>query len=333
VSDALLVLGFALAAAVSLAASWLLVVALERVGARLGLAEGLLGMLAALAADAPEITAAVTALVAGDQHIGAGVVIGSNVFNLAALIGLSGVIAGYVALHRRVIELAGVIALWIAAVTLAVVLQACSPPVGLVLVLPVLCAYLALLAVPHQRLWRLRLPRRVTGWLIAAVREEELELEVAIHPARGGRRDVLLAGAAVTVVVAASIAMEQAAAELGHRHGVPSIVTGALVLAAVTSLPNAVAGVYFAARRRGAAALSTAFNSNAINVLAGLLIPTSILGLSAPSASTEFVAGGYLAMTVLVLLTSYAGRGLRRDSGFLILAAYALFVGVLVKIA
>jgi Ca2+/Na+ antiporter len=75
---------FILAAAVSIGASWVLVARLERVGARLGLSEALLGMLAALAADAPEITAAVTALIRHDPHVGAGVVVGSNVFNLAA---------------------------------------------------------------------------------------------------------------------------------------------------------------------------------------------------------------------------------------------------------
>ena len=56
-SDGPLALIFVSAAAVSLATSWLLVSRLERIGARLGLSEALLGMLAALAADAPEITA------------------------------------------------------------------------------------------------------------------------------------------------------------------------------------------------------------------------------------------------------------------------------------
>ena len=79
---------FLLAACVSLATSWLLVSRLERVGERLGLSEALLGMVAALAADAPEITSAVTALLTHQQRVGAGVVIGSNVFNLAALLGL-----------------------------------------------------------------------------------------------------------------------------------------------------------------------------------------------------------------------------------------------------
>ena len=80
-SDPSLAVVFALAATASLAASWLLVTALERVGARVGLSEALLGMLAALAADAPEITAAVTALSRGEKRIGAGVVIGSNADN------------------------------------------------------------------------------------------------------------------------------------------------------------------------------------------------------------------------------------------------------------
>jgi Ca2+/Na+ antiporter len=61
-SDALLAVVFVVAAMVSLGMSWVLVSRLERVAARLGLSEALLGMLAALAADTPEITAAVTAL-------------------------------------------------------------------------------------------------------------------------------------------------------------------------------------------------------------------------------------------------------------------------------
>jgi cation:H+ antiporter len=331
-SDALLATGFALAAATSLVASWLLVITLERVGARLGLVEALLGMLAALAADAPEITTAVTALVEGDQRIGAGVVLGSNVFNLAALIGLSGIVAGYVALHRRVIELGGGVALWVAAVTLAVALQGITPATGLLLVLAVMGPYVAVLAL-GARVRGLPVPRAWTRWLRAAIAEEELELEVAIHPRRGGARDVALATGAVVVVVGASVAMEAAASELGRRHAVPPILIGALVLAAVTSLPNAVAGVYLAARARGAAALSTAFNSNAINVLAGLLIPTTVIGLSAPSDAGVLVAASYLAMTVLVVVTSYVGRGLRRDAGAAIVAAYALFTVAMVAIA
>jgi cation:H+ antiporter len=329
-SDALLAVVFVLGATISLFASWLLVASLERVGARAGLSESALGMLAALAADAPEITTAVTALVRNDPRVGAGVVLGSNVFNLAALIGLSGVIAGQIALHRRVIELAGAVALWISAAALAVVTGALTPLAGLLIVLAAFGPYLAILAASHEHLASLRLPRSWKAWLLAAVSEEEMELEVAIHPPRGHARDAAIAAGAVTLVVGASIAMERAATELGAHTGVASIVIGALVLAAVTSLPNAVAAAYLARRGRGAAVLSTSLNSNALNILAGLLIPTVILGIGAPSSETTFVAGSALAMTALALGLSYANSGLRRAAGVTLIVAYLAFAGVLV---
>ena len=321
---------FVLAAAISLGASWRLVVSLERVGARIGLSEALLGLLAALAADAPEITSAVTALVRHDPHVGAGVVIGSNVFNLAALLGLSAVVAGEIALHRRVLELGGAVAVWIAAAALLVVAGACSPLAGLLLVLAVLVPYVTVLALRDEQLARIRLPAAWTSWLVAAISEEELELEVAIHPRRGGVRDALAAAAAVAVVVAASIEMEHGATALGTRWGVASILVGALVLAVVTSLPNAVAAVYLAMRGRGAAVLSTALNSNALNILAGMLLPATILGAGSPSGQTTFIAASLLAMTALALALAYVGRGLRRSVGLAIITAYAVFVGVLI---
>ena len=118
---------FAAAAAVSLAASWLLVSRLERLAERAGFSEAWLGLVAALAADAPEITSAVTALARGQASVGAGVVIGSNVFNLAALLGLAAVVAGRIAFHRKVVLLAGVPGIWVAVVCLLVV-AAVLPP-------------------------------------------------------------------------------------------------------------------------------------------------------------------------------------------------------------
>ena len=91
---------------VSLITSIVLVARLERVGERLRLSEALLGIVAALAADAPEVTAAVTAVVHHEQRVGAGVILGSNVFNLAALLGLAAIVAGRIGLHRKVRHLA-----------------------------------------------------------------------------------------------------------------------------------------------------------------------------------------------------------------------------------
>jgi len=85
---------FVVGLGVSLAASEFLVRGFGRLGANVGLAAGLVGLLTALGADAPEISAAITALLSGAKDVGLGVILGSNLFNLAALLGLPGVLAG-----------------------------------------------------------------------------------------------------------------------------------------------------------------------------------------------------------------------------------------------
>lgn len=314
---------------VSLAASWLLVSRLERLGERAGFSEAWLGLVAALAADTPEITSAVTALSRGQAAVGAGVVIGSNVFNLAALLGLAAVTAGWVGFHRRVVVLAGVPAVWIATACLLTVAAMVTPAAGLILTAVVLVPYMAALGMRRARMERLRLPARWVRWLVAAVHEEEDELAEAIRPRRGTWRDAIAAIAGLAVVVGASTVMEVAATTLGRRYQVADIITGGLVLAVVTSLPNAVSAVYLARRGRGAAVLSTALNSNAINVVAGLLIPASLAGLGPRSGPGLLVASWYAGLTVLALALAFRGRGLGRLSGAAIIAGYAAFVTAL----
>src|SRR5256714_6815261 len=74
---------------------------LDRIGERLGFSEALLGIVTAVGADAPEIASAVTAVVAGHEDTGVGVVVGSDGFHLAALLGVSALIAGPVRIHRH----------------------------------------------------------------------------------------------------------------------------------------------------------------------------------------------------------------------------------------
>ena len=314
----------------SLAASWLLVSRLERLGERAGFSEAWLGLIAALAADAPEITSSVVALARGQASVAAGVVIGSNVFNLAALLGLAAVVAGWIGFHRRVVVLSGVPAVWVAAVCLLTVAAVVAPAAGLALAAVVLVPYVAVLGMRRARMESLRLPARWTRWLVAAVHEEEDELAEAIRPRRGTWRDAVAAVAALVVVVGASTAMEVAATAVGRRYAIADIVTGGVVLAVVTSLPNAVSAVYLARRGRGAAVLSTAVNSNAINVVAGLLIPASLAGIGPRSGQGTLVAAWYAGLTVLALALAYRGRGLGRAAGTVIIAGYLAFVTALV---
>ena len=230
--------------------------------------------------------------------------------------------AGRIALHRRVVLLGGAVAIWMAAVCLAVVLDWIPALAGVVAVVVAMVAYVIVLGVEGRGL---RLPPRWTRWLAAAVSEEERELEAAITPRRGTPRDVIVAGVSLVVVVAASVVMERAASSLGSRYGVTQIVVGGLVLAAVTSLPNAVAAVYLARRGRGAATFSTALNSNTINVVVGLMVPAAVIGLGRPASQTILIAAWYVGLTLGVLGFVYLDRGIGRSVGILVIAAYLIF--------
>jgi len=321
---------FGVAVVVSLSASALLVLRLERLGARWRLTESLLGLLTALAADAPEITTAVSALAQGRHDIGVGVVLGSNVFNLAALLGLGAVVAGRIELDRRVVALEGIGALWLAVCCVSTTSGAVAPSVALVAALAVFVPYVALAALTPAARARLPLRGRAQDALLPAIAAEDHDIETGRpHPSPGGRGDGWVVLGATLVVVGASLAMERSAVRLGAQLSLSPVVVGAVVLAAVTSLPNLVAAVYLARRGRGAATLSEAMNSNSINAVVGFLIPAAIIGLPALSAGSKSVGTWYLGLTVACLAWAWLRRGLGRVAGAAVIGAYLLFVATL----
>ena len=322
---------FVAAATLSLSASVVLVVRLERVGARLGLSEALLGLLAALAADTPEITSAVTALTHGEHDVSTGVVLGSNVFNLAALLGLGAVVAGRIRLHPRVVIFEGSVALWIAALSIAAAASLIAPAAALVLALTMLAPYVYVSALqPSSRAAIRCRPGCGPGSPRRSPRKNRNYPRQSIPPKAAA--DAGAGALALGVVLVASFAMERSVSVLGARFAVPAAITGAIVLAAVTSLPNAVAAVYLARRGRAAATLSEALNSNTLNVLAGLLLPAAIIAGPALGSALP-VALWYGTLTAATLALALAGRGITRHSGFLIIAAYAAFVITVVATA
>ena len=324
------VVAFIVGVVFSLGASALLVTRIERLGARFRAPEAMLGIVTALAADSPEIATAVTALVRGQRDVSVGVLLGSNVFNLAALLGLSALVAGRIALPRRVVAFEGVVAVWVAWMTVAWVAGWLTPVVGLGLTLVLLVPYLFVSALPPARRRNLRLPRRWRDWLAEAVRDEELALSSAIHPRGGTWKDGGAAVVALVTVVGASVALEWGATALGARLGLSSIVLGAVVLAAATSFPNAVAAVYLASRGRGPAALAEATNSNTLNVVVGLLVPAVILGAGKASGADLTVALWYGGLTLVALGLALRGGGLDRREGGLIVGLYLAFVALLI---
>jgi cation:H+ antiporter len=322
---------FLASAVVSLLAGDQLVKALERVGADLGTPQVLLGLVAAIAADGPELTSTVTALLSGQHVLGLGVLFGSNVFNIAALLGLGPFLANRVSFHRRVVVLEGTAAIGVAIAGVASVTGGLAPVPALLLTLVFFVPYVVVAAAPTDRL---PLASGAKRWLAEALREEVEETKDAYRPfwRAKTRLAAATAGIAVIVVIGASILLEHSASVAGVALGVPEIVMGAVVLAGVTSLPNAVAAVYLARAGKGPATLSVAMNSNTINVVGGLALPAVFAGVVVAhlGGGTVFAGASYLTMTALVIGLAYRGGGLGRGAGSLLIGAYAVFLGVLI---
>jgi cation:H+ antiporter len=312
---------FAGAFALTVASSVVLARELDRIGERLGFSEALLGIVTALGADAPEIASAVAAIVGGHTDTGVGVVVGSNVFNLAGLLGVSALIAGSVRIHAHGLALTGGVAIAVAVVGALVAVGALPGVAGLVLALLALAPYVTVSAL-HARA-RARLPH----FLREAVLEEQQDARRDEFAPPATTLDALAVIPALAAVVGGAYGMVAAAQSLADRWDVSDIIVGALVLAALTSIPNLIAAVRLARHGRGAACVSESLNSNNANILVGLCIPALILGLGSASGIEIFAACWMVGMTAVAVALGF-GRGLTRREGVVIIALYVAFAVV-----
>ncbi len=89
----------------------------------------------ALGADSPEISSAIVALLSNQRDLGVGIVLGSNLFNLAALLGLGAVIAGEVSASSAGTILDGAVAIAITLIAGALLGGIAGPLTSSILVL------------------------------------------------------------------------------------------------------------------------------------------------------------------------------------------------------
>ena len=313
-------------AALVLFASERMTAGMDRLGKNLGLSEGLLGLLTALGANAPEISAAVTALLSGAHDVGYGLVLGSNLFNLAGLLGLSAVLVGQIAENRAGLALHGSVALLTTLLAGAMVLGWLPPWWTLALMVGVMAPYVTLLATSPARLRQIALPG--AGVLAKSLYGEDGgEQETPKEKQRGGWGPVWMLAPMLAVVVGGSVEMVQSALFLGKAWHVPSAVVGALVLAALTGLPNVYAALRLAGQGRGGAVVSETLNSNTLNLLIGIALPAVVFSLGRGSRASVLEAAWLLGLTLTALLLLWKGA-MSRWGGAIIIALYLVFVAV-----
>ena len=297
--EALLV--FAASLALTLSAAAVFGRRLDALGTRLGATEAVIGLMTALAADAPELSAAVIATLRGDHDLGVGVLLGSNAFNLAAMVGITLLLGSRIAVPLRTLR-AEAVAAALTLVGAVVVMAGIVPPILVV-------ALLALATVPYAReLEYRRVPRAIRPRPIAAA-ISVLALELP----------------AVVLVVIGCVGLVDSATTLAERASLPHATTGFLILAIATSLPNVYTGLRFGLAGRGSALVSETLNSNSINLLGGLIIPSLVL---AAPALNGLVLANVAAVVLLTLIGLRGADGGGRPAGLALVGGFLLIAVV-----
>jgi cation:H+ antiporter len=317
---------FALALAVTLAASATFARRLDRLGARYGLSEVSIGLLTAIAADSPEVSSALIAMLKGAHDASVGVIVGSNTFNLAAMVGVSVLLAGSVQVPRKTLLLEGTVVLAVTAIVIGLLVGWLPAGAAVILLACVLTPYLILVIGGYE------LARRLGLRLVAGLVLEPNDPGGDRHHDRHAigefttHKQLTLMLVDLVLIVGGSLGMVQAALTLGDRWGVASALVGALILGPLTSLPNALTGLRLGTTGRAAALVTEAFNSNTINLVAGIAIPSLVVTLTVSSPRNQLDLALLAAATIATVGLLAARRGMRRPGAMTIVALYAAFV-------
>jgi Ca2+/Na+ antiporter len=242
------------------------------------------------------------------------------------MVGVSALLAGCVWVPRRTLALEGGVGLAITAAVIALLLGWLPAAVAVVVVVCTLTPYLVLVIGGSEVALRLGLSR-----LAALVADRDLA-----HGDLGAHRDlefatqrqVALMAVDVAAIVAGSFGMVEAALTLGTRWGIASALVGALVLGPLTSIPNALTGIRLGRSGRGSALITEALNSNTINLVFGVALPSLFVSLAVRSANDRLDLVLLAAITVATVALLAPRTGMRRPGGAVVVGLYAAFVAV-----
>ncbi|NUN49508.1 MAG: calcium/sodium antiporter [Candidatus Brocadiae bacterium] len=308
-SLSLVAAGFVL---LTLGGDWL-VGSSSALAARAGISRLVVGLtVVAFGTSAPELAVSISGAAAGKPDIAFGNVLGSNLFNTLAILGLSAAIAP-LAISRRLfafdlpVMIAASLALWgIAADGRVGRLE------GLLLALG-LAVYLA---------FQIRLSRG----------DPPPDPGEPPAPVRSLPRSLGMIVFSLAILVVGSQLLVRGASDLARAFGLSELIIGLTIVAVGTSLPEVAASVAATLRGHRDIAVGNIVGSNIFNI-------GSVLGLSAAVAPSGIaVAREALALDIPIMVGSailclpvfFTGRRVSRLEGWLFLASYGAYVAFLI---
>lgn len=292
----------------------------SRLAAALGISPLVIGLtVVAFGTSSPELAINLQAAFLGEVDIALGNVVGSNIFNILVILGISAMIIPLV-VHQQLIQLDIPIMIGLSVLVFLMSLDGrLGRQDGLILVL-ILTIYLVFV---------LRRSRQESREV-----EEEYEHEFGREPKHGGWKIVLdlsLMAAGLAMLVLGSRWLVDGAVAIARIYNVSELVIGLTLVAAGTSLPEVATSVVAALRKERDIAVGNAVGSNIFNLLSvlgltGLISPN---GIPVPQSALFFDIPVMIAVAAAVLPIAFTGSQIARWEGalfFIYFIAYNAYI-------
>lgn len=298
-------------AALYFGAEWL-VRGSSSLAGRFGVSPLLVGLtVVAYGTSTPELIVSVTAATTGQGGIAVGNVVGSNIFNIGVILGLTALLCPMrVQLQLLRFDLPVMIA-----VSLLMVFFFRD---GFIQFWEAL-VFLGLIVV--YTVVNIRLARRTNDPAVAA------EFAAGAPPPTGSTgRDVGLIVAGLATLIFGSRWFVSGAIDLARLLGWSEAVIGLTIVAAGTSLPELASSLIAAWRKQPDIAIGNVVGSNIYNILATLGASGALAAPLAASGVRLEDTAAMIGFAVVMGVIAWTGQTLRRWEGALLLALYGLYL-------
>ncbi len=301
-------------------AEWL-VRGASRLAAKMGISPLVIGLtVVAFGTSSPELAINVQSSLAGQTDIAVGNVVGSNIFNILIIVGLSAVITPLV-VHQHLIQMDVPLMIGLAFLTYLFALDRLISTLEGFILFGGLVVYIVFLI--HQS-------RQETEEV-----EQEYAQEYKKKPDEGRKAWVVNIGLVILglglLVVGARWLVESATA-IARWAGLSELVIGLTIVAAGTSLPEVATSIAAALKGERDIAVGNAVGSNIFNLLSVLGLSAIIVpvGIPVSEAALGFDIPIMVAVMIAALPIFFTGNRIERWEGWLFLFYYTAYTAYLI---
>lgn len=281
---------------------------------QLGLTPLIVGLtVVAFGTSAPELVVSTGAALSNQADISVGNVVGSNIFNIGVILGLTALFCP-IKVSLAVIRHDVPIMIAVSLILLFLITK------GTISRLTGIALFAALVA--------------YTGFTIRSAEKELVpEIEQQFQdgiPSRSKSllRDLIFIGGGLLLLIAGSRLLVASASNIARLVGISEAVIGLTIIAAGTSMPELATSVIAALRRQPDIAVGNVVGSNIFNILCILGVTSIVKPLSAPGI-TPLDLWVMVAFSIGILPLLYTGLKLQRWEGGLLLFGYGAYLRVL----